>query len=82
MRRCHHDQFARLQFAGLVQVAHHGSALDWFFQEWVYGENRPAYEFGFTTADLGNGTYRNYVRSVLHGLGYRVPYRTPHRSHR
>ena len=44
------------------QEAHHGSSLDWFFQEWVYGENRPAYELGYSSADLGNGTYRNYIR--------------------
>ena len=44
------------------QEALHGSSLDWFFQEWVYGENRPAYELGFSSADLGNGTYRNYIR--------------------
>ena len=44
------------------QEAHHGSTLDWFFQEWVYGENRPAYQVGYLTADLGNGTYRNYIR--------------------
>jgi hypothetical protein len=39
----------------------HGGSLDWFFQEWVYGENRPEYEYGYTTADLGDGTYRTYV---------------------
>jgi len=39
----------------------HGGSLDWFFQEWVYGENRPDYEYGYTTADLGDGTYRTYV---------------------
>ena len=44
------------------QEALHGSSLDWFFQEWVYGENRPAYELGFSSADLGNGSYRNYIR--------------------
>ena len=40
----------------------YGSSLDWFFQEWVYGVNSPRYEYGWTTASLGNGTYRNYVR--------------------
>jgi hypothetical protein len=43
------------------QEAFHGGPLDWFFQQWVYGENRPAYEYGFSTADVGNGLYRNYI---------------------
>ena len=44
------------------QEAAHGASLDYFFQQWVYNESRPAYRYGFTTADLGNGSYRNYVR--------------------
>ena len=42
--------------------ATHGGSLDWFFTEWVYGANSPEYEFGYTSADLGTGTFRNYVR--------------------
>ncbi len=45
-----------------TQEARYGATLDAFFQQWVYGTGEPAYEYGFTTADLGNGTYRNYVR--------------------
>ena len=40
----------------------YGSSLDWFFQEWVYLQNSPTYQYGYRTANLGNGTYRNYVR--------------------
>ncbi|RMG44923.1 MAG: hypothetical protein D6718_08900 [Acidobacteria bacterium] len=40
----------------------HGAGLGWFFDEWVYGENSPRYEYGWSTADLGDGTYRTYVR--------------------
>jgi aminopeptidase N len=40
----------------------HGAALDWFFEKWVYGANMPDYEYGFSSADLGDGTYRHYVR--------------------
>jgi len=39
-----------------------GGPLDYFFQEWVYGENAPIYFHGHTSADLGNGTFRNYIR--------------------
>ena len=44
--------------------ARHGSPLDWFFDEWIYGPNRPDYDLGFSSAGLGNGTFRNYVRIV------------------
>ena len=40
----------------------YGAPLDWFFQQWVYGENSPNYDYGYSTADLGPGVYRNYVR--------------------
>ncbi len=45
-----------------TQEARYGATLDFFFQEWVYGTGQPRYEYGWTTANLGNGTYRNYVR--------------------
>ncbi len=40
----------------------HGSTLDWFFQQWVYGVNSPAYEYGYSTAARSDGTFRTYVR--------------------
>ena len=43
------------------QEALYGAPLDWFFEEWVYGSNRPDYRYGFTTVDVGGGVYRNYV---------------------
>ncbi len=33
--------------------AEYGSSLDWFFQEWVYGENRPDYEWSWVASDQG-----------------------------
>ena len=45
-----------------TQEARYGATLYFFFQEWVYGTGEPSYEYGWTTADLGNGTHRNYVR--------------------
>ncbi len=45
-----------------TQEARYGATLDFFFQQWVYGTGQPRYEYGWTTADLGNGTHRNYVR--------------------
>ena len=49
------------QYMG-TQEARYGATLDVFFQQWVYGTGQPRYEFGWTSANLGNGTYRNYVR--------------------
>ena len=45
-----------------TQEARYGATLDTFFQQWVYGTGQPTYQYGFTTANLGNGTYRNYIR--------------------
>jgi hypothetical protein len=42
--------------------AFYGDELSWFFQPWVYGENMPEYEYGASSADLGDGNFRNYVR--------------------
>jgi aminopeptidase N len=31
----------------------YGGSLDWFFQPWVYGENRPDYQYAWTASDAG-----------------------------
>jgi aminopeptidase N len=43
------------------QESFHGGPLDWYFDPWVYGSGMPAYELGYTTADVGGGVFRNYV---------------------
>ena len=37
----------------MVFEAHYGSSLDWFFQPWVYGENRPDYRWSWVAGDQG-----------------------------
>ena len=32
----------------------YGASLDWFFQEWVYGMNRPRYEYAWVTSNAGD----------------------------
>jgi len=32
----------------------YGSSLDWFFQQWVYGENRPEYEYSWIASHAGD----------------------------
>ena len=49
------------EFQALMEQ-HHGASLDWYFAEWVYGQNSPAYEYGWTQANAGSGLYRTYVR--------------------
>lgn len=49
------------QFRAQMEAAY-GADLGWFFQEWVYGQNMPNYEWGWTTSDRGDGIYRTYVR--------------------
>ncbi len=48
------------QFQALTEQ-HYGASLDWFFQEWVYLPNSPRYQYGFTVANRGDGTWRTYV---------------------
>jgi aminopeptidase N len=31
----------------------YGGSMDWFFQPWVYGMNRPYYEYGWIASDAG-----------------------------
>ncbi len=40
-----------------VAEAVSGMDLDYFFQEWIYGENYPKYSFSWWAYPLGDGTY-------------------------
>jgi hypothetical protein len=57
--------------------ARYGAPLDWFFAQWIYGPGRPSYRWGWTTADLQNGTYRTWVRvdQVQSGATFTMPIR-------
>ena len=39
-----------------------GMDLEYFFSEWIYGENYPKYTFGWNYTDAGDGTYNVVVR--------------------
>jgi hypothetical protein len=56
------DQSAETPQYQAVLETFYGGSLDWFFDPWVYGENMPDYEFGHSSVDQGDGTYRTYVR--------------------
>lgn len=36
----------------------YGQSLDYFFQEWIYGENEPTYAVGWSKTSLGGNQYR------------------------
>ena len=36
---------------------HYGASLDWFFQQWIYDQGHPEYEYGWNSTGLGGGTY-------------------------
>jgi len=46
----------------LAAEAAHGAPMDWFFQQWVYGEGRPAYEFGHSTLEQADGGSSTWVQ--------------------
>jgi aminopeptidase N len=39
----------------------YGDSLGWFFDEWVWGMNRPSYRYSWTKTSLGNGRYEVYL---------------------
>ncbi len=39
----------------------YGDSLGWFFDEWVWGQNRPVYRYSWTKSDLGNGQYEVFL---------------------
>jgi aminopeptidase N len=39
----------------------YGDSLGWFFDEWVWGQNRPIYRYSWTKTDLGNGQYEVFL---------------------
>jgi len=44
-------------FQGVMETES-GQDLDYFFNEWIYGENYPKYTSSWYSIDLGNGNYR------------------------
>ena len=39
----------------------YGDSLGWFFDEWVWGMNRPIYRYSWLKQDLGNGQYEVFL---------------------
>jgi aminopeptidase N len=41
----------------MVSEAVSGDTLDWFFDEWIFDQGHPEYQYGWTSQDLGGGNY-------------------------
>ncbi len=39
----------------------YGDSLGWYFDEWVWGQNRPIYRYSWTKTGLGNGQYEVFL---------------------
>ncbi len=44
-----------------IMEQHYGADLGWFFDEWVWGQNRPVYRYSWLKQDLGNGQYEVFL---------------------
>ncbi len=52
-----------------------GASLNYFFQEWIFGENYPKYNVSWTTQDIGNGQYKASI-NILQDLNSNPPFFT------
>ncbi len=48
------------QFQHLMEP-YYGADLAWFFDEWVWGQNRPIYRYSWLKQDIGNGQYEIFL---------------------
>ncbi|MBD3168617.1 MAG: T9SS type A sorting domain-containing protein [candidate division Zixibacteria bacterium] len=48
------------QFQHLME-GYYGAPLDWFFDQWIWGMNRPHYEYSWMKEDIGNGQYEIFL---------------------
>ncbi|MEE9555033.1 MAG: M1 family aminopeptidase [candidate division Zixibacteria bacterium] len=44
-----------------IMAEYYGAPLDWFFDEWVWGMNRPEYEYSWIDEDIGGGQYELFL---------------------
>jgi len=44
-----------------IMAQYYGSGLAWFFDEWVWGMNRPVYQYSWLDEDIGGGQYELFL---------------------
>ncbi|PWB72806.1 hypothetical protein C3F09_06040 [candidate division GN15 bacterium] len=55
-----HSSLTSAEFQALVESVY-GQDLSWFFQEWLYGTKRPAYNWAYYTEPATGGGYDTYI---------------------
>jgi hypothetical protein len=48
------------QFQAIMEQ-YYGSGLGWFFQQWLWGVNRPTYQYSWLTENIGGGQYEMFL---------------------
>lgn len=48
------------QFQAIMEQ-YYGADLTWFFQQWLWGVNRPDYEYSWMTENVGGGQYELFL---------------------
>jgi len=44
-----------------IMEQYYGDSLGWFFDEWVWGQNRPIYRYAWMKQDIGGGQYEIFL---------------------
>lgn len=44
-----------------IMEGYYGDSLGWFFDEWVWGQNRPIYRYSWMKQDIGGGQYEIFL---------------------
>jgi len=48
------------QFQAIMEQ-YYGADLTWYFQQWLWGVNRPEYEYSWMSEDIGGGQYELFL---------------------
>ncbi len=55
-----HGSITTQQFQAIMEQ-YYGSCLTWYFQPWLWGENRPDYDYSWMAEDIGGGQYELFL---------------------
>ena len=71
-----HGAATTAEFHELVEIAT-GVELDWFFEDWIYGEYRPNYHWAYWTGPVDGGGYEVYLHVGQTQTSQPQVFRTP-----
>jgi hypothetical protein len=55
-----HGTIQTRQFQHIMEE-YYGDSLGWFFDQWVWGQNRPIFRYSWMKQDIGNGRYEIFL---------------------